>query len=142
MPSAGFRPVRAEVIQPVNSKMPFTHTSASRKRYWPIRAATLTPLPGSGLLANHERSAAFSNHRVISADAQTVAFRWEDYRINRGDRRKVLRLATPKFIRRFLMHALPLSADCFAIAFRTMDGFHRIRRYGLLAGGTRNTNLT
>ena len=39
-----------------------------------------------------------------------------------------MRLATPEFIRRFLMHVLP-------------DGFHRIRHYGLLASGVRKTNL-
>ena len=36
-------------------------------------------------------------------------------------------LATCEFIRRFLVHVLP-------------DGFHRIRHYGLFAGGTRSDN--
>ncbi len=40
-----------------------------------------------------------------------------------------MRLATPEFIRRFLMHVLP-------------DGFHRIRHYGLLASAARKTNIT
>ncbi|MBB4122572.1 hypothetical protein GGR30_002504 [Martelella radicis] len=35
-------------------------------------------------------------------------------------------LATAEFIRRFLIHILP-------------KGFHRIRHYGLLAGGSRKT---
>ena len=39
-----------------------------------------------------------------------------------------MRLATPEFIRRFLMHVLP-------------DGFHRIRHYGLLASATRKVNI-
>ncbi len=38
-------------------------------------------------------------------------------------------LATPEFIRRFLMHVLP-------------DGFHRIRHYGLLASAQRKANIT
>ena len=80
-------------------------------------------------LSRYTHRVAISNHRLVSADADTVAFRWKDYRIKRGDRQKVMRLATPEFIRRFLMHVLP-------------DGFHRIRHYGLLASGTRKTNLT
>tara|TARA_R110002124_G_scaffold274464_1_gene444359 strand:+ start:2411 stop:2719 length:309 start_codon:yes stop_codon:yes gene_type:complete len=40
-----------------------------------------------------------------------------------------MRLATPEFIRRFLIHVLP-------------DGFHRIRHYGLLASAARKTNIT
>lgn len=40
----------------------------------------------------------------------------------------MLRLATPEFIRRFLIHVLP-------------DGFHRIRHYGLLASATRKANI-
>jgi len=40
-----------------------------------------------------------------------------------------MRLATPEFIRRFLIHILP-------------DGFHRIRHYGLLASSARKTNIT
>nr|WP_240477006.1 transposase [Roseivivax marinus] len=61
-----------------------------------------------------------SNHRLVSGNAETVAFRWKDYRIKRGDRQKVMRLATDEFIRRFLIHGLP-------------HGFHRIRHYGFLA---------
>jgi hypothetical protein len=71
---------------------------------------------------------AISNHRIVSADADMVTFRWKDYRIKNGDRQKVLRLATPEFIRRFLIHVLP-------------DGFHRIRHYGLLASGVRKNRL-
>jgi len=60
-----------------------------------------------------------SNHRLVSADADTVAFRCKDYRIKSGDRMKIMCLNTGEFIRRFLVHVLP-------------DGFHRIRHYGLL----------
>ncbi len=41
---------------------------------------------------------------------------------------KVMRLATDKFIRRFLIHVLP-------------DGFHRIRHYGLLAAAGGKANV-
>ncbi|MEO1221998.1 MAG: IS91 family transposase [Pseudomonadota bacterium] len=80
-------------------------------------------------LSGYTHRVAISNHRLISADAETVAFQWKDYRIKRADRQKVMRLPTPEFIRRFLMHVLP-------------DGFHRIRHYGLLASSARKTNIT
>jgi hypothetical protein len=79
-------------------------------------------------LSRYTHRVAISNHRLVSADADTVAFRWKDYRIKRGDRQKVMRLATLEFIRRFLIHVLP-------------DGFHRIRHYGLLASSARKTNI-
>jgi hypothetical protein len=71
---------------------------------------------------------AISNNRLISADAKTVTFCWKDYRIENGDRQKVMRLATDEFIRRFLIHVLP-------------DGFHRIRHYGLLASAGRKATV-
>ena len=79
-------------------------------------------------LSRYTHRVAISNHRLVSADADTVAFRWKDYRIKRGDRQKIMRLATPEFIRRFLIHVLP-------------DGFHRIPHYGLLARSARKTNI-
>ncbi len=82
------------------------------------------------------------DHRLISADAGTVAFRWKDYRIKRGaplpgsalrsnvtrGRMKVMRLPTGEFIRRFLIHVLP-------------TGFHRIRHAGFLANGIRRDRI-
>jgi len=79
-------------------------------------------------LSRYTHRVAISNTRLVSADAQTVAFRWKDYRIKSGDRQKVMRLATPEFIRRFLIHVLP-------------DGFHRVRHYGLLASSARKANI-
>lgn len=80
-------------------------------------------------LSRYTHRVAISNNRLVSADAHMVAFHWKDYRIKSGDRRSVMRLATPEFIRRFLIHVLP-------------DGFHRIRHYGLLASSTRKANIT
>jgi hypothetical protein len=79
-------------------------------------------------LSRYTHQVAISNHRLVSADADTVAFRWKDYRIKRGDRQKVMRLATPEFTRRFLIHVLP-------------DGFHRIRHYGLVASAARKRSI-
>jgi hypothetical protein len=80
-------------------------------------------------LSRYTHRVAISNSRLISANAETVTFRWKDYRIKNGDRQKVMRLATDEFIRRFLIHVLP-------------DGFHRIRHYGLLAAAGRNAIVT
>ena len=80
-------------------------------------------------LGRYTHRVAISNHRPISANAGTVAFRWKDYRIKSGDRMKIMRLETSEFIRRFLIHVLP-------------EGFHRIRHYGLLAGATRKATIT
>ena len=79
-------------------------------------------------LSRYTHRVAISNSRLVSADADTVAFRWKNYRIKRGDRMKVMRVATGEFIRRFLIHVLP-------------DGFHRIRHYGLLASAARKRNV-
>lgn len=78
-------------------------------------------------LSRSTHRVAISNSRLISVYADTVAFRWEDYRIKSGDRQKVMRLATPEFIRRFLIHVLP-------------DGLYRIRHYGLLASAARKAS--
>lgn len=79
-------------------------------------------------LSRYTHRVAISNNRLISADAKTVTFRWKDYRIKNGDRRKVMQLATDEFIRRFLIHVLP-------------DGFHRIRHYGFLASAGRKAAI-
>ncbi|MCP4309604.1 MAG: IS91 family transposase [bacterium] len=101
-----------------------------RKTEWVVYAKPPFGGPEAVLayLSRYTHRVAISNSRLISADAETVAFRWKDYRINNGDRQKVMRLATDAFIRRFLLHVLP-------------DGFHRIRHYGLLANASRKANI-
>ena len=79
-------------------------------------------------LSRYTHRVAISNSRLISADADTVAFRWKDYRVKSDNRQKTMRLATDEFIRRFLIHVLP-------------DGFHRIRHYGLLASSKCKANI-
>jgi hypothetical protein len=102
-----------------------------RKTEWVVYAKPPFGGPEAVLayLSRYTHRVAISNQRLVSADANTVAFRWKDYRIKRGDRQKVMRLSTLEFIRRFLIHVLP-------------DGFHRIRHYGLLASSARKTNIT
>jgi hypothetical protein len=106
------------------------HLAPLRKAEWVVYAKPPFGGPEAVLayLSRYTHRVALSNSRLISADADTVAFRWKDYRIKTGDRQKVMRLATDEFIRRFLIHVLP-------------DGFHRIRHYGLLAGATRKATI-
>jgi Putative transposase len=91
-----------------------------RKSEWVVYAKPPFGGPEAVLayLSRYTHRVAISNNRLIRADAETVAFRWKDYRIKNGDRQKVMRLATGEFIRRFLIHVLP-------------DGFHRIRQLSL-----------
>jgi hypothetical protein len=101
-----------------------------RKLEWVVYAKPPFGGPEAVLayLSRYTHRVAISNSRLVNADAETVAFRWKDYRLKNRDRHKVMRLATDEFIRRFLLHVLP-------------DGFHRIRHYGLLAGAARKDTL-
>ncbi|MDO7723257.1 MAG: IS91 family transposase [Loktanella sp.] len=106
------------------------HLAPLRKTDWVVYAKP--PFGGPEIvltyLSRYTHRVAISNHRLISADADTVAFRWKDYRIKRGDRMKTMRLSTDEFIRRFLIHILP-------------SGFHRIRHTGFLANGVRRERI-
>jgi Putative transposase/Transposase zinc-binding domain len=79
-------------------------------------------------LARYTHRVAIANRRLIACDDKGVTFKWKDYRLEGPDRYKAMTLATHEFIRRFLIHVLPA-------------GFHRIRYYGLLAGGKRAENI-
>jgi len=102
-----------------------------RKTDWVVYAKPPFGGPEAVLayLSRYTHRVAISNSRLVSADANTVAFRWKDYSIKSGDRMKVMRLSTGEFMRRFLIHVLP-------------DGFHRIRHYGFLASAKRKQNVT
>jgi hypothetical protein len=79
-------------------------------------------------LARYTHRVAISNSRLITCDERGVTFKWKDYRAKRRHRYQTMTLATPEFIRRFLIHVLPA-------------GFHRIRHYGLLANPVRAKQL-
>jgi len=101
-----------------------------RKTEWVVYAKPSLGGPEAVLayLSRYTHRVAISNSRLIIADANTVAFRWKDYRVKSDDRQKTMQLATDEFIRRFLIHVLP-------------DRFHRIRHYGLLASTGRKANI-
>ena len=75
-------------------------------------------------LARYTHRVAIANSRLIALDDEGVTFKWKNYRADGRTRLKTMTLATPEFIRRFLLHVLP-------------TGFHRIRHYGLFANGQR-----
>ncbi|MGI9364669.1 MAG: IS91 family transposase [Rhizobiaceae bacterium] len=101
-----------------------------RKTNWVVYAKPPFGGPKAVLayLSRYTHRVAISNHRLVSADPDTVGFKWKDYRIKHGDRMKVMRLPTYEFIRRFLIHVLP-------------SGFHRIRHTGFLANGIRRDRI-
>ena len=59
-------------------------------------------------LSRYTHRVAIANSRLIACDRTGVTFRWKDYRAEGRDRQKVMTLATAEFIRRFLIHVLPL----------------------------------
>lgn len=77
-------------------------------------------------LARYTHRVAISNSRLVALGERGVSFRWKDYRASKGGKLQIKTMTLPaeEFLRRFLLHVLP-------------SGFHRIRHYGLLAGGAR-----
>ncbi|RWA84902.1 IS91 family transposase [Mesorhizobium sp.] len=106
------------------------HLAPVRKKRWVIYAKPPFAGPEAVLayLSRYTHRVAISNRRLIRFDEDGVTFRYKDYRRDGADRQRVMTLATDEFIRRFLLHVLPC-------------GFHRIRHYGLLSGGSRKDCL-
>jgi hypothetical protein len=106
------------------------HLAPVRKKRWVVYAKPPFAGPEAVLayLSRYTHRVAISNSRLISFDQRGVTFRYKDYRRSGADRQQVMTLESGEFIRRFLLHVLP-------------KGFHRIRHYGLLAGGTRKDSI-
>jgi len=79
-------------------------------------------------LSRYTHRVAISNRRIIHYDTNTVTFKWKDYRAKDDQRFKTMTLSADEFLRRFLIHILPLR-------------FHRIRHFGLFANHQRKQNL-
>jgi len=79
-----------------------------------------------GYLARYTHRVAISNHRLVAFTNNQVTFRWRDYA--HGNHKRMMTLAAPEFLRRFLLHVLP-------------RGFVRIRSFGFLANRRRATLL-
>lgn len=76
-------------------------------------------------LGRYTHRVAISNSRIVSANADTVKFRWKDYRDNRT---KIMELPGTEFIRRFMQHILP-------------SGFYKIRYYGIMSSANSKTGM-
>ena len=57
---------------------------------------------------------AISNHRLVAADDDAIAFRWKDYRLSGPDHWKTIPLHAHEFVRRFLLHVLPKASTASA----------------------------
>ena len=77
-------------------------------------------------LGRYTHRVAISNARILRVEADTVTFRWRDYRD--GNQQKEMTVSAEEFIRRFLLHVLP-------------RGFTRIRHYGFLSPRNKATQL-
>ena len=80
-------------------------------------------------LSRYTHRVAISNRRIVHYDTDTVTFKYKDYRAKDEQRFKTMTLSADEFLRRFLIHILPLR-------------FHRIRHFGLLANHQRKQNLS
>lgn len=101
---------------------------ALRKVNWVVYAKPPFGSPEQVLayLGRYTHRVAIANSRLVATDGTRVRLRWRDYR--QHNKAKVMALDAHEFIRRFLLHSLP-------------DGFHRIRHYGFLANGHRQSKL-
>ena len=78
-------------------------------------------------LAHYTHRVAISNQRLISLSEGRVIFRWKDY--TNGGQHRPMNLTVDEFLRRFLLHTLPL-------------GFVRIRFFGYMANRRRTVMLS
>jgi hypothetical protein len=102
--------------------------STLRNRQWVVYSKPPFGGPEHVLkyLARYTHRVAISNGRLLSLDKGQVRFRWRDSRHN--NRSAVMTLDAVEFIRRFLLHVLPLR-------------FVKIRHFGLLANRNRHETL-
>jgi hypothetical protein len=77
-------------------------------------------------LARYTHRVALSNDRLVSVSAEEVCLRYRD--AAHGNTRRLMRLPSQEFLRRFLLHVLPA-------------GFKRIRHYGLTANRSKAIQL-
>jgi hypothetical protein len=105
-----------------------TLLAALRAKPWVVYAKRPFAGPEQVLqyLGRYTHRTAISNDRLVSADAESVRFRYKDYA--HAERRSIMQLAPIEFLRRFALHVLP-------------RGFNRIRHYGLLANRNKRALL-
>jgi hypothetical protein len=92
-----------------------------RQKEWVVYAKPPFADPRQVLdyLGRYTHRVAISNNRLIAMDDDNVQFHWRNYADD--NQPKVMSIRADEFIRRFLLHTLPL-------------GLQRIRYYGLRGG--------
>jgi hypothetical protein len=100
-----------------------------REKEWVVYAKAPFAGPEQVLdyVGRYTHRVAISNNRLLDIEDGQVTFRWKDYRDDNAQ--KTMTLEADEFIRRFLLHVLPL-------------GLQRIRYYGLLGNRHREEKLT
>jgi hypothetical protein len=99
-----------------------------RKKEWVVYAKPPFAGPQQVIdyVGRYTHRVAISNHRLLGIEDGNVQFRWKDYAD--ANQQKVMSLTADEFIRRFLLHTLPL-------------GLQRIRYYGLLGNRHRTQSV-
>jgi Putative transposase len=107
-----------------------THLGPARQAEWVVYAKRPFAGPQQVLdyVGRYSHRVAISNDRIHDIDHDQVRFTYKDYRTDSGQAVKTMTLAATEFMRRFLLHVLPL-------------GFHRIRYYGFLGPRHRKEKL-
>jgi hypothetical protein len=90
------------------------------KKNWVVYSKKTFTGPGQVIkyLGRYTHRVAISNNRIIAHEQDKVAFRWKDYRDH--NRWKTMQLDTLEFMRRYLLHVLPVN-------------FYKIRYYGIFS---------
>jgi hypothetical protein len=98
------------------------------KTSWVVYCKKCFAGPGQVItyLGRYTHRVAISESRIIGCDNDKVTFRWKDYRDH--NRWKQMSLSADEFIRRFMLHILPL-------------GFYKIRYFGIYAVANRSVKL-
>jgi hypothetical protein len=99
-----------------------------RQKEWVVYAKAPFAGPEQVLdyVGRYTHRVAISNNRLLDIEDGNVTFRWRDYRDDNAQ--KTMTVAADEFLRRFLLHVLPL-------------GLQRIRYYGLLGNRHRSEKL-
>jgi hypothetical protein len=98
------------------------------KKNWVVYSKKTFAGPGQVIkyLGRYTHRIAISNNRIIAHEQDKVAFRWKDYRDH--NRWKTMQLDTLEFMRRYLLHVLPVN-------------FYKIRYYGIFSLSGRKQKL-
>lgn len=112
---------------PANANLTPAGRKALYRHRWVVYAKAPLGGPAQVLeyLSRYSHRTAIGNERIRHVSEQRVAF---TVRANDHGGKRLVHLSTEEFIRRFLLHVLPI-------------GIKRIRHYGVLANGCKRTQL-